>query len=914
MDRRRVQPALEAIPLRRANTNRRRSSGSIHTTPSPDEEEPAEEPENMRTPIEPQPAVIRVTRPFRRCWDLMMILLALYTCASVPFILAYRIANVKELVIAQSVVDFVFGIDICLNFFTTYLNAKGKEILKRRKIVLKYLKGSFWLDIAATIPIDNVLIFLYPDNTACKLLLLTDMLRIRRILSLPTMVRYTRVQDEVKAFLRLLVIITYLLLISHLFGCFWFGVVATDTDAWLPVPDFLTGETKVFEDDLWGQYSMVFYHSIWLLVGGEVGARSERTALCAAAMITVGTVITAMLFGEMEVIASSLNRRQTQFQEVFDSAITTIKGMKLPPKTVNRILDYITSSQSQHTAQEEYETFMKFVSPSLLREATAALYTPIITSNQVLNNDERVQKFLQQTMRTRFTQPEEEIISEGAVGDALFLVLNGKFSVLVVDRYKTKHQVKHLEPGALFGEIALVYNTVRTSTVLSIGYSIVAQLLKRDFERLVNLFPQLLLKLREHAYSYTDPWKDFIQETLLTIPFITNFPDYSINELPYLMEFRKLEKGTYLFKPGDKCLELYLVAEGLVEVAVTLNEKSLHIVKNKILPDKQREPEPKVQRRRISVVDYAVYDVGKESIFRLKPKTEIVPIFKNNKLVGAITRNEELPHSTYVLGDYPQEIVIEELGPGTVIGSHSIHTEQVLQLQCKVVKSAKIYCLKKELIESLKKAPADINPAKVYESDVNFLRHGLKVLEERKGIVLDYHFNGDIHFSTRRKWKNAILRVVFNNRERMSKGMNFIAHMLPKLRAIMACENAGNFELAARVERDEVPPHHILEDGTLDPTIMSQASGDNGSLSLSHPIMKTFRAATAAVTQPGGEVVQEFGRLTEEMKKNKADLKAMRKDMNFLHYSLLKLLTSLGEKEQAEGEMERLLRQAKESS
>jgi len=908
-----VQPAIEAVPLRRLGTNRRRSSGSIHTTPSPDEEEPAEEPENMRLPIKSRPPVIRVTRPFRRFWDLSMILLALYTCASVPFTLAYKLTHVTELIVVQSVVDCVFAIDIGLNFYTTYLNAKGKEILKRRKIVQKYLGGAFWLDLIATFPLDNILIALYPDSSVCRVLLLKDMLRIRRILNLPTMVRYTRVQDEFKAFLRLLVIITYLLLISHLFGCFWFAIVQTDHESWLPVPDFLTGETKVFEDDLWGQYSMVFYHSVWLLVGGEVGARNGMTGLCAAAMITIGTVITAMLFGEMEVIASSLNRRQTQFQEVFDSAITTIKGMKLPPKTVNRILDYITSSQSQHTAQEEYETFMKFVSPSLLREATAALYTPIISKNQVLQGDERVQKFLQQTMRTRFTQPEEEIISEGALGDALFLVLNGKFSVLVVDRYKTKHQVKHLEPGALFGEIALVYNTVRTSTVLSIGYSIVAQLLKRDFERLVNLFPQLLLKLREHAYAYTDPWKDFIQETLLTIPFITNFPDYSINELPYLMEFRKLEKGTYLFKPGEKCQEVFIVAEGLVEMAVTLNEKSLHITKNKILPERQREPEPKVQRRRISVVDYAAFDVGKDSIFRLKPRTEIVPIFKNNKLVGAITRNEELPPSTYVLGDYPQEVVIEELGPGTVIGAHAIHTEQIWQLQCKVIKSAKIYSLKRELIESLKKAPADINPAKVYESDVNFLRHGLKVLEEKKGLVLDYHFNGDVHFATRRRWKNVILRAIFSNRERMSKGMNFIAHMLPKLRAIMACENAGNFELAARVERDEVPPHHILEDGTLDPTIMSLASGDNGSLSLSHPIMKTFRAATAAVTQPGGEVVQEFGRLTEEMKKNKTDLKAMRKDMNFLHYSLLKLLTSLGEKERADGEMERLLSQSEEA-
>ena len=43
-----------------------------------------------------------------------------------------------------------------------------------------------------------------------------------------------------------------------------------------------------------------------------------------------GALTTAVMFGEMAVLMSNLNRKATRFQELFDTANTTMKNMKLP--------------------------------------------------------------------------------------------------------------------------------------------------------------------------------------------------------------------------------------------------------------------------------------------------------------------------------------------------------------------------------------------------------------------------------------------------------------------------------------------------------------------------------------------------------------------------------------------------------
>jgi len=51
--------------------------------------------------------------------------------------------------------------------------------------------------------------------------------------------------------------------------------------------------------------------------------------------------------------------------------------------------------------------------------------------------------------------------------------------------------------------------------------------------------------------QYKDPFKLFLLEVWKLSGYLEELPENEFSELPYVMDIVKLEKGEYLFKPGD---------------------------------------------------------------------------------------------------------------------------------------------------------------------------------------------------------------------------------------------------------------------------------------------------------------------------------------------------------------------------
>ena len=89
-------------------------------------------------------------------------------------------------------------------------------------------------------------------------------------------------------------------------------------------------ETDFYEMDSLHQYFVVFYHSVMMLIGGEIGPRILIDYIFNSLTLLIGALITAVLFGNMAVLMAQLNRKSTQFQEKQDISSTIMKNMKLP--------------------------------------------------------------------------------------------------------------------------------------------------------------------------------------------------------------------------------------------------------------------------------------------------------------------------------------------------------------------------------------------------------------------------------------------------------------------------------------------------------------------------------------------------------------------------------------------------------
>jgi len=164
-------------------------------------------------------------------------------------------------------------LDVVLNFLTTYVDPNGDEVFDMKVIARNYLKGSFWVDFIASVPLDNFWVLYNDTNTFIEVMSLTDMLKLIRILRLARIIRFTRAKDDIKAVMNLMQLMLYLIMWVHLTGCLWYIIIKQDNE-WLPVPDYITKTTDLYETSIWGKYFASFYHAVWLLTGGEVGPRN----------------------------------------------------------------------------------------------------------------------------------------------------------------------------------------------------------------------------------------------------------------------------------------------------------------------------------------------------------------------------------------------------------------------------------------------------------------------------------------------------------------------------------------------------------------------------------------------------------------------------------------------------------------
>jgi hypothetical protein len=180
-------------------------------------------------------------------------------------------------------------------------------------IVKHYLRRNFVVDLIASVPIDNFLLFFanVGEGSGTEVLSMTDMLKLIRILRLGRIIRLLRAKSFYKFTMRLGMLVMYLLLWVHFTGCIWYIVIRKEGD-WIPVPDW-GSPTEFYDSDDFTQYMICYYHSVWFLVGGEVGCRNTEQAATGGILMIAGALLNAVMVGAIADVMSNLNKKNAEF-------------------------------------------------------------------------------------------------------------------------------------------------------------------------------------------------------------------------------------------------------------------------------------------------------------------------------------------------------------------------------------------------------------------------------------------------------------------------------------------------------------------------------------------------------------------------------------------------------------------------
>ena len=184
-----------------------------------------------------QLGVIRQNHPMRVRWDLFVMVLAVWNSMVIPIDIAFNPASFSNtsLVTVNFIIDFLFFMDIIINFRTTFHNTStGDEVINPKKIAAAYASSiRFWIDILSTIPFDVIMGFIIKESSSTNNYQLLSMLKLFRILRLSRIINYMNSTDEIKLSLKLFQLCLFLILYIHCTACLLFLIAKYDK-TWEP--------------------------------------------------------------------------------------------------------------------------------------------------------------------------------------------------------------------------------------------------------------------------------------------------------------------------------------------------------------------------------------------------------------------------------------------------------------------------------------------------------------------------------------------------------------------------------------------------------------------------------------------------------------------------------------------------------
>ena len=146
--------------------------------------------------------------PFIKYWNNMVIVLAMYNSVTIPMAIFYDedgLSLIKSETIAMidALVDLTFLIDVILTFRTTFLDTdKGFDETDTHKIALHYLRGSFLIDFASSVPFASFV----PESQAQigSILNLLGLLKLLRISRLSQAIMSSNIDQGTKVIMKIL--------------------------------------------------------------------------------------------------------------------------------------------------------------------------------------------------------------------------------------------------------------------------------------------------------------------------------------------------------------------------------------------------------------------------------------------------------------------------------------------------------------------------------------------------------------------------------------------------------------------------------------------------------------------------------------------------------------------------------------
>lgn len=462
--------------------------------------------------------IISPFNPHYRLWELLLIVLVIYSAWICPFEFAFLTYKQNGLFIIDNIVNGFFAIDIVLTFFVAYHDSHSSLLIDDpKKIATSYMSTWFVLDICSTAPLEpiSLLFTTYDSELGFKLLNMLRLWRLRRVSSL-----FARLEKDIRFnyfWVRCTKLTAVTLFAVHCAGCFNYLLADMYPDSkrtWIGAmyPNFK-------EQSLWDRYVTSIYWSIVTLTTtgyGDLHAENTIEMLFDITYMLFNLGLTAYIIGNMTNLVVHWTSRTQNFRDTVKAASEFASRNHLPRRVHNQMLAHICLRfKTEGLKQQEALNDL----PKAIRSSIAHhLFFPVVQKVylfQGVSNDFLFQ--LVSEMEAEYFPPKEDVILQNESPTDIYVLVSG--AVNLVHCIDGNDQVVFDKATAVeaFGEIGVLYNvpqpfTVRTtelSQILRINRTSLMNVLQANPGDAQIVMNNLLMRLKEREgfdseYPHTD--------------------------------------------------------------------------------------------------------------------------------------------------------------------------------------------------------------------------------------------------------------------------------------------------------------------------------------------------------------------------------------------------------------------------
>ncbi|CAE7171187.1 Hcn1 [Symbiodinium pilosum] len=230
---------------------------------------------------------------------------------------------------------------------------------------------------------------------------------------------------------------------------------------------------------------------------GDVTPGNADERLVASVVMILSQLYFAKVFADLTFLTSMYNQWTLQRHQRMTQTRSALESMNIPKQLIQRVQacqTYVWDVQKERRAKNCFED----LTTQLQEEVKLVLYSRLVIQVPFLQMvDARALRFLISRLSDQVFLPADFIICRGEIGSEMFFLREGCAGVFTCVRapHWDDEEIKRVEKGSHFGEIALLTGQLRTAWIMARAYCLTSVLQASAIDHLMAQDPTSICTL-----------------------------------------------------------------------------------------------------------------------------------------------------------------------------------------------------------------------------------------------------------------------------------------------------------------------------------------------------------------------------------------------------------------------------------